>query len=160
MSSKTKWIFVPKARDIVDPNLAQDGERRVVFPRYSILKFLVNNILHDKRFAANWKTVKTAGEIEDAFAEEEIEGVWVPVHHSAHELMKAVCEEPSVPFTNPHLLTQVVDMFESIVDAKDEVPAGGRYWTKEGVKVMPPLDPPAEKVAEKKDPPAGEDAAA
>ena len=152
MSSKTKWIYCPKARDIVDPNLAQDGERKVVFPRYSMLKFLVNNLLHDKRFAASWKTIKTAGEIEETFAEEGIEETWVPVHHSAHEILKTVCEEPSAPFANPHLLTQVVDMFESIVDAKDEVPAGARYWTKDGVKVQP--------AAEEKAPPAGEPAAA
>ena len=145
MSSKEKWIFVPASRDIVDPNLAQEGERKVLMPKYTMLKFLMNNVLHDKRFAANWKTIKTAGEIEEIFARDGIEGIWVPLHHSAHEIMKAVCEEPSAPFANPHLLSQCVDYFEAIVNAKDEVPPGARYWTDTGIVVEPekPAAPPA-----------------
>lgn len=118
MATTYYWIKVPKKRDIVDPTTP---DKKVLMADYSFFKFLILNILADKRFAANWKTIRTAGEIEDQF-EEATEGSWQKIHATARDLMKHVCEEPSQPFLNPHLLTQCGDMFEAIVEAPDKDP--------------------------------------
>ena len=119
--AKAKWICVPATRDIIDPTVK--SEKKVLIPDYTFFKFLMNNLLYDKQFSANWKTIRLVGEIEDAFKDAN-EGEWHDISITAWDLLKKVCEEPSQPFANAHLLPQALDMFEAIVDkAADRNPA-------------------------------------
>ena len=120
--AKSKWICVPETRQIIDPT---STDQKVLIPDYTFFKFLMNTLLFDKQFAANWKTIRLVNEIEDAF-KDAVPGEWRDISITAYDLLKKVCEEPSQPFNNPHLLPQAIDMFEAICDkAADRNPLLG-----------------------------------